>query len=166
MYGFYHGEDMVALIELYGFYHGEEMVALRDCMVSTIVRRWWHSENCMVSTMLEPQFLIILAYLLATLNHITGIQIFNHGLVYRKFKAYFHVLFFKMSFIPLFVHSLKPLDIEVMKRLDKVCNVMPVISKADTLTIEERATFKNRVCGLVWYMYKRVDAWFEQGLKL
>ncbi|PIK59669.1 putative neuronal-specific septin-3 isoform X3 [Apostichopus japonicus] len=48
-----------------------------------------------------------------------------------------------MSFIPLFVHSLKPLDIEVMKRLDKVCNVMPVISKADTLTIEERATFKN-----------------------
>ncbi|XP_071813615.1 neuronal-specific septin-3-like isoform X3 [Apostichopus japonicus] len=42
-------------------------------------------------------------------------------------------------------HNLKPLDIEVMKRLDKVCNVMPVISKADTLTIEERATFKNRI---------------------
>ena len=32
-----------------------------------------------------------------------------------------------------------------MKRLDKVVNVVPVIAKADTLTIEEREHFKSRV---------------------
>lgn len=42
-------------------------------------------------------------------------------------------------------HGLKPLDIEFMKRLDKVVNVVPVISKADTLTIEERLLFKKRI---------------------
>ncbi|XP_071497824.1 neuronal-specific septin-3-like isoform X1 [Diadema antillarum] len=42
-------------------------------------------------------------------------------------------------------HGLKPLDIEFMRRLDKVVNVVPVISKADTLTIEERLLFKKRI---------------------
>ncbi len=42
-------------------------------------------------------------------------------------------------------HGLKPLDIEFMKRLDKVVNVVPVIAKADTLTIEEREHFKSRI---------------------
>ena len=32
-----------------------------------------------------------------------------------------------------------------MKRLDKVVNVVPIIAKADTLTIEEREHFKSRV---------------------
>ena len=32
-----------------------------------------------------------------------------------------------------------------MKKLDKVVNVVPVIAKADTLTIEERDLFKQRV---------------------
>ncbi len=32
-----------------------------------------------------------------------------------------------------------------MKQLDKVVNVIPVISKADTLTLEEREAFKKRV---------------------
>ena len=41
--------------------------------------------------------------------------------------------------------SLKPLDTEFMKKLDKVVNVVPVIAKADTLTIEERELFKQRV---------------------
>jgi septin family protein len=42
-------------------------------------------------------------------------------------------------------HSLKPLDIEVMKRLHTKVNLIPVIAKADTLTDEEVATFKARV---------------------
>ena len=40
---------------------------------------------------------------------------------------------------------LKPLDILVMKHLDKCVNVIPVIAKADTLTLEEREAFKQRV---------------------
>lgn len=42
-------------------------------------------------------------------------------------------------------HSLKPLDIEVMKRLHTKVNLIPVIAKADTLTDEEVAAFKARV---------------------
>ncbi|XP_072028010.1 neuronal-specific septin-3-like [Amphiura filiformis] len=42
-------------------------------------------------------------------------------------------------------HSLKPLDTEFMKKLDKVVNVIPVIAKADTLTVEERTLFKQRI---------------------
>lgn len=43
-------------------------------------------------------------------------------------------------------HSLKPLDIEVMRRLHTKVNLIPVIAKADTLTDEEIALFKQRVC--------------------
>ena len=42
-------------------------------------------------------------------------------------------------------HSLRPLDIMVMKHLDKCVNVIPVIAKADTLTLEEREAFKKRI---------------------
>lgn len=42
-------------------------------------------------------------------------------------------------------HRLKPLDIIVMKHLDKCVNVIPVIAKADTLTLEEREAFKKRI---------------------
>lgn len=42
---------------------------------------------------------------------------------------------------------LRPLDIEFMKRLSKVVNIVPVIAKADTLTLEERDYFKQRVRG-------------------
>ncbi len=42
-------------------------------------------------------------------------------------------------------HSLKPLDIEVMRRLHTKVNLIPVIAKADTLTDEEVAAFKQRV---------------------
>lgn len=34
-----------------------------------------------------------------------------------------------------------------MKRLSKVVNIVPVIAKADTLTLEERDYFKQRVRG-------------------
>jgi septin 7 len=42
-------------------------------------------------------------------------------------------------------HSLKPLDIEVMKRLHTKVNLIPVIAKSDTLTDEEITAFKQRV---------------------
>ena len=42
--------------------------------------------------------------------------------------------------------SLKPLDIEFMKRLHDKVNVIPLIAKADTLTPEECQLFKKQVC--------------------
>ncbi|XP_069786407.1 septin-9-like isoform X10 [Narcine bancroftii] len=42
-------------------------------------------------------------------------------------------------------HSLRTLDIEFMRRLSKVVNIVPVIAKADTLTLEERDLFKNQI---------------------
>lgn len=42
-------------------------------------------------------------------------------------------------------HSLKPLDIEIMKRLSTRVNLIPVIAKADTLSPAEMDTFKNRI---------------------
>jgi len=42
-------------------------------------------------------------------------------------------------------HSLKPIDIIVLKKLSDICNVIPVIAKADSLTIEERIAFKKRI---------------------
>ena len=44
-------------------------------------------------------------------------------------------------------HSLKPIDIVVLRALSEVVNVVPVIAKSDTLTLEERAAFKQRVIG-------------------
>ncbi|KAI1487395.1 Septin-domain-containing protein [Biscogniauxia mediterranea] len=42
-------------------------------------------------------------------------------------------------------HSLKPLDIEVMRRLHTKVNLIPVIAKSDTLTDEEILSFKARI---------------------
>jgi septin 7 len=42
-------------------------------------------------------------------------------------------------------HALKPLDIEVMRRLHTKVNLIPVIAKADTMTDEEIIAFKARV---------------------
>ncbi|OZJ06987.1 Septin spn2 [Bifiguratus adelaidae] len=42
-------------------------------------------------------------------------------------------------------HSLKPLDIVVLKKLSQVVNVVPVIAKSDSLTLEERQAFKERI---------------------
>lgn len=50
---------------------------------------------------------------------------------------YTHVLFFFIS--------LKPIDIVVLKKLSEVVNVVPVIAKSDSLTIDERKAFKSRV---------------------
>ncbi|GAM37470.1 septin ring protein [Talaromyces pinophilus] len=48
-------------------------------------------------------------------------------------------------------HSLKPLDIEVMRRLHTKVNLIPVIAKADTLTDEEIALFKQRILADIQY---------------
>ncbi|ORY05849.1 cell division/GTP binding protein [Basidiobolus meristosporus CBS 931.73] len=42
-------------------------------------------------------------------------------------------------------HSLREMDIELMKRLGPRVNIIPVIGKADTLTPTELASFKKRV---------------------
>ncbi|XP_055510218.1 septin 9b isoform X4 [Leucoraja erinacea] len=42
-------------------------------------------------------------------------------------------------------HSLRTLDIEFMRRLSKVVNIVAVIAKADTLTLEERDVFKEKI---------------------
>ncbi|KAK4644436.1 Cell division control protein 3 [Podospora bellae-mahoneyi] len=48
-------------------------------------------------------------------------------------------------------HSLKPLDIEVMKRLHTKVNLIPVIAKSDTLTDEEVVAFKARILADIKY---------------
>ncbi|EMP39540.1 Septin-9 [Chelonia mydas] len=48
-------------------------------------------------------------------------------------------------FVPPTGHWLRPLDLEFMRRLSKIVNMVPVIAKADTLTLEERAEFKQRI---------------------
>lgn len=42
-------------------------------------------------------------------------------------------------------HSLKPLDIELMKHLSKRVNLIPVIAKSDTLTEDEIQAFKIKI---------------------
>lgn len=42
-------------------------------------------------------------------------------------------------------HSLKPLEIEFMKRLHRRVNLIPVIAKSDTLTEQEIFSFKKRI---------------------
>ncbi|XP_054462805.1 septin-9 isoform X1 [Anoplopoma fimbria] len=48
-------------------------------------------------------------------------------------------------FLPATGHRLRPIDVEFMKRLGKIVSIVPVIAKADTLTIEERQEFKERI---------------------
>ncbi|XP_028267263.1 neuronal-specific septin-3 isoform X2 [Parambassis ranga] len=48
-------------------------------------------------------------------------------------------------FLPATGHRLRPIDVEFMKRLGKIVNIVPVIAKSDTLTVEERQEFKDRI---------------------
>lgn len=48
-------------------------------------------------------------------------------------------------------HCLRPIDIEFMKRLDSCVNIIPIIAKSDTLTVEEREAFKQRICEDIRY---------------
>uniref|UniRef100_A0A8C5HDK8 Neuronal-specific septin-3 n=3 Tax=Gouania willdenowi TaxID=441366 RepID=A0A8C5HDK8_GOUWI len=60
-------------------------------------------------------------------------------------------------------HTLRQLDMEFMKRLSHSVNIIPVIAKADTMTIEERQEFKQRVrkelemSGIEFYPQKEFD---------
>ena len=54
-------------------------------------------------------------------------------------------------------HSLKPLDIEVMRRLHTKVNLIPVIAKSDTLTDEEITSFKKRVRDIAKISQKPTD---------
>ena len=45
----------------------------------------------------------------------------------------------------LIMTRLKPIDIVVLKKLTDVVNVVPVIAKSDSLTLEERHAFKERI---------------------
>ncbi|KAJ7811641.1 Septin-type guanine nucleotide-binding (G) domain-containing protein [Mycena olivaceomarginata] len=42
-------------------------------------------------------------------------------------------------------HSLRPIDVIVMKKLSDVVNVVPVIAKSDSLTPEEKELFKEKI---------------------
>ncbi|KAL8284134.1 hypothetical protein RQP46_004883 [Phenoliferia psychrophenolica] len=42
-------------------------------------------------------------------------------------------------------HTLKPLDIEIMKRLGTRVNLIPIVAKADTLTPQDLASFKAKI---------------------
>jgi len=48
-------------------------------------------------------------------------------------------------------HSLRAIDVIVMKKLSEVVNVVPVIAKADSLTLEERDAFKEKIRGELVY---------------
>ena len=54
-------------------------------------------------------------------------------------------------------HALRPIDVIVMKKLSEVVNVVPVIAKSDSLTLEERERFKFKVCRLnttvFWFLF-------------
>lgn len=56
-------------------------------------------------------------------------------------------LTFKNDLLSLcFLPRLKPLDIEFMKRLHEKVNIIPLIAKSDTMTVEECVQFKHQVC--------------------
>ncbi|KAL9932011.1 hypothetical protein V8E36_009072 [Tilletia maclaganii] len=42
-------------------------------------------------------------------------------------------------------HGLRPIDVTVMKKLSDVVNVVPIIAKSDSLTLDERTVFKERI---------------------
>lgn len=58
------------------------------------------------------------------------------------------------KYIYLFKFSLKPLDIELMKKLHNKVNIVPVIAKSDVLTKKEILKLKKRVMLLINYYVK------------
>jgi len=51
----------------------------------------------------------------------------------------------KSSFVLFLDYSLKPLDVEFMRRLHDKVNIIPIIAKADTQTLDECREFKKTV---------------------
>jgi len=56
-----------------------------------------------------------------------------------------------LYFIPSYVRGLRPIDIETMKSLQKRVNIIPIISKADSLTKKELEYLKQNVCRFLIY---------------
>ena len=54
-----------------------------------------------------------------------------------------HAVIYFLS--PSSAHGLLPLDIIAMKQISEISNLIPVIAKSDTLTMEEKESFKERV---------------------
>ncbi len=52
-------------------------------------------------------------------------------------------------------HGLKPLDVAFMRELHGLVNLVPVIAKADCLTVTERDAFKQRVRWCRWFFFHR-----------
>lgn len=48
-------------------------------------------------------------------------------------------------FLPPTGHRLRAIDVEFMKHLGNIVSIVPVIAKADTLTLDERLDFKHRI---------------------
>ena len=70
------------------------------------------------------------------------IKIFGNDVCHNIFeveKKFTNILSLSLSL------SLRPIDVEFMKHLHGFVNIVPVIAKADTLTIEERDSFKQRI---------------------
>lgn len=59
------------------------------------------------------------------------------------------------------ITSLKSLDLVVMKRLQEKVNIVPVITKADTVTQEEMAEFKALVSGKVARLHLKLFLCFS-----
>ncbi|ETS60039.1 hypothetical protein PaG_06031 [Moesziomyces aphidis] len=53
-------------------------------------------------------------------------------------------------------HGLRPIDVTVMKKLSDVVNVVPVIAKSDSLTMDERDLFKERIRAEMQYNNIRI----------
>ena len=53
-------------------------------------------------------------------------------------------------------HGLRPIDVTVMKKLSDVVNVVPVIAKSDSLTMDERDLFKQRIRAEMQYNNIRI----------
>lgn len=61
--------------------------------------------------------------------------------------------------------SLKPLDVQFMKAIHNKVNVVPVIAKADTLTLRERERLKRRVRAVVIHCSESlIDIMFSWSL--
>lgn len=52
--------------------------------------------------------------------------------------------------------SLKPIDIEFMRKLHNKVNLVPVIAKSDTMTDEEIVAFKRRILDDIAYHNVRI----------
>jgi len=81
----------------------------------------------------------------------TDLRVHDACLYFIRPRAYVCFDFFSFSVLHLFDTSarLKPLDIEIMKRLGMRVNLIPVIAKADTLTQNDLFVFKQRVRGKI-----------------